>query len=143
MSDLNTILGMDSIQLWKGTGIGAKAYTDRPPKNDIKKVNNSNYRQLYESQPILFWGEDNLFPQKLEAATKKCGIALQGLSRLTEATINQGIFTYKVLEDLGPDQQLVKIVSNKDFELFNRVNKLHRHRTYPFNKLPLERRTSQ
>ena len=124
---MNTILGIESNQLYKGTGLGAKVYTDRPPKNEIRQVNNSNYRAIYQSQPILFWGEDNLFPQKLEAAAKKCGIALQGLSRLTEATINQGIFTYKVLEEVGPDQQLVKIVLDKDFDKFNKFNKLHTH----------------
>jgi len=118
------INGAKSIQLYEGTGIGAKVYSASPPRNPIRKTNPESYKKSFNSSPVLFWGEDNLFPYHLNNAAEKCGIALQGLTRLVEATINQGLFTYKVIDETADGNFIVKEVKDKNFEKFRALNKL-------------------
>lgn len=112
------------VKLYEGTGIGASVYSANPPKNAIKKVNTESYKRSFNSSPVLYWGEDNLYPNHLFDASKKCGILLQGLNRLVEATINQGLFTYKILDQNADGNYIVKEVKDTNFEKFRKLNKL-------------------
>lgn len=76
-------------------GIFSMASSPFAPKQDAPPVNIDKYQGSFDSNPVLFWGENNDYPDLLYNASRKAGVLQQGLKVRNQLMYDQGLITYK------------------------------------------------
>jgi hypothetical protein len=83
-----------------------------PPKIKLNFVNENDYLSQFNTDPILYWGENNQFPDELHAAARKSGLLKQALKARNSLMFDQGIMMYTDIPDAAPDEPSIKIVTD-------------------------------
>lgn len=94
------------------SGIMTTAATSALPKGFDKAINTENYRTNFKSDPVLFWGENNRFPDDIEKEAMASSVLEGGMKVLCDHLRGQGFAlalpTYKdgkrILEEVQDDE---------------------------------------
>lgn len=83
----------DSISLARGV-FNASAMPDAPAI-PIESINTESYTKSFQANPVLFWGENNDFPDRLWEVARKAGIARRAAKVMSQLMYDQGILAYR------------------------------------------------
>ena len=110
-----------SVNLAGGLFAASPVFPDGP-KIPLKFVNENDYNNQFESNPVLFWGTNNLFPDELNAATRKSGIAQRGLKVRQQLMYDQGVITYKEIVSAAGETSIQIVQDKKVNEWLKKIN---------------------
>lgn len=97
------------------SGIFSEIYSPNPPKDKIKEVTIDNLELVFQSNPILYWGRMNAFPQEILPEIEKCSVLEIGLKVLADFCLGQDLYYYtESIDETG--NRVVKEIIDEEIE---------------------------